>query len=161
MDRLPKCRAHWPPRTDCLGLLCAALLTAPGVDAQEVGAPLVAPSVTPLRLTASAADNPYREWQGALLMRPRLPLAAAGHLTVEVVDLMLGPGQRGKPFRWPQTALLEVRSGEVSLLRGDERQVLLTGAVITLEEGQQAEFANVRKDEALILRATLVGTGAR
>lgn len=154
-------RALWPARAACLGLLCAALSTAPGVDAQEVGAPLVAPPVTPLRLTASAADNAYREWQGALLMRPRLPPVAAGHLTVEVVDLMLGPGQHGKPFRWPQAALLEVRSGEGSLLRGDERQVLRMGAVITLDEGQRAEFANVRKDEALILRATLVGTGAR
>jgi hypothetical protein len=93
---------------------------------------------------------------GGLLARTRFIADRSGPFTVEVWDLMVGPGRRSEKARLPGAAIVEVRSGTGALSSADKPRTLRTGAVLALDEGREFTVVNDDKVNPLILRATIV-----
>ena len=140
----------------------AALLAGVGIalglraQTQTAGEPVAGSPVTPSRLTSVQPRDPFRSIAPGLLARTRYVAERAGPFTLEVWDLMVGPGKSSEKTRFPGTAVVEVRSGSGTLSSGGKSLVLRMGATVPIEEAADFTLGNGDKEAPLILRATVI-----
>lgn len=133
------------PATAGLGpiALCTALVLSGAACGQD------APTTTEAQPSAS-----YRSLATGLLMRP--VYSTRNQVTVEIWDLMVGPGKSSEETRLPGDAVLEVRSGAGLLRVGTEERKLTIGSTTTLTADQAFRLQNGSPQQALMLRAVIV-----
>lgn len=123
-----------------------ALANSHGADAAPPieTAPIDAPPV-------AQAQN-YRQAAPGLLTRTRFSTSQAGPIAVEIVDILVGPGQAAKIPRTGFAGLLEVQAGSPGLLVDGKTQAATPGSVVGINEGQSVEIDNTREDRPFVAR---------
>jgi hypothetical protein len=132
-----------------------------GAPAQSASEPVAGTPVTPPRLTSVEPRDPYRSIAPGLLARTRYVADRTGPYTLEVWDLMVGPGKTSEKARLPGAAVVEVRSGTGILSSGGKSVDLRLGATAPLAEAADFSLGNTDKEAPLILRATLIRKSPR
>jgi hypothetical protein len=98
----------------------------------------------------------YQQWVPGLLSRPVFKTSETGNTTVEVVDLLVGPGHSSQPIRLAGGALLDVQSGSASLIVDGKAQRIQAGSVVPLAQNQKIAFDNKSEPRALVARLILL-----
>jgi len=132
-----------------------------GAPAQSASEPVAGPPVTPSKLTSLEPRDPYRSIAPGLLARTRYVAESMGPYTLEVWDLMVGPGKTSEKTRLPGAAVVEVRSGTGTLSSGGKSVDLRIGTTAPLAEAADFALGNADKEAPLILRATLIRKSPR
>jgi len=132
-----------------------------GASAQTAGEPVAGTPVTPPKLTSVVPRDPYRSIAPGLLARTRYVAERMGPYTLEVWDLMVGPGKTSEKARLPGAAVVEVRSGTGILSSGGKSVDLRMGTTASLAEAADFALGNNDKEAPLILRATLIRKSPR
>lgn len=80
----------------------------------------------------------------------------AGGTTVEVIDLLVGPGQSSEPLVLRGNALLDVQAGSATLLVDGQGQGVRPGSVVSLAQNQRVAIDNSRAQRSLVARLILL-----
>jgi hypothetical protein len=80
----------------------------------------------------------------------------AGATTVEIIDLVVGPGKSSESLTLTGGALLDVQAGEASLLIDGKQQRVRAGNTVTLAENQSIAIDNARASRPLVARLILL-----
>ncbi len=147
--------------TLALSVSAGAADVAFGAQAQTADEPIAGTPVTPPKLTSLQPRDPYRSIAPGLLARTRYVAERMGPYTVEVWDLMVGPGKTSEKTRLPGAAVVEVRSGTGILSSGGKAVDLRTGTTAPLAEAADFTLGNTDKGAPFILRATLIRKNPR
>jgi hypothetical protein len=108
------------------------------------------------RLLAQAdAPGSYQESAPGLLTRSVFK-AAAGSTTVEIIDLLVGPGKSSEPIVLAGGALLDAQGGSATLLVDGKGQNIQPGQVVSLAQGQQIAIDNSRGPRSFVARLVLL-----
>ena len=106
-------------------------------------------------LSSYTPADPYKELVSNLLVRTAYT-ADDGDMTVEVWDLMVGPGKKSGGAKLPGAAVLEVRSGQSVITAAGQTREVRTGATLPLDEGAEFTVENRTPNGAVMIRATVI-----
>ena len=129
--------------------LCLATTRAQDVETR----PIPRPPATPERLIQVQPRNAFKQLVRGLLVRTRY--VAEGRPAVQILDLLVGPGQKSEKIRLPGPAVIEVRSGR-GVLRALKSTELRIGASQTLAQDEDFFLINNDPQAPFILRATVI-----
>ena len=126
----------------------------------------VAPQQTPTVTTTPAIDrtqlgtdpshNQYKQYVAGLLARTVYRTDENPRFTVEIWDLLVGPGKKSDPATLPGGAIFEVRAGSGVINAGDNSRDVKLGATMAIEDGQSFQIQNGSADSALSIRAVII-----
>ena len=102
-------------------------------------------------LAQSDAPETYQETTPGLLSRPAFK-ADAGDTTVEIIDLLVGPGRRSEPMVLSGGALLDVQGGTATLLVDGKGQSVQPGKVVPIAPNRRIAIDNSRSERSLVAR---------
>jgi len=124
------------------GLL--AITATLGTGCQRGGRSLLPdPPTDQPRLSSYEPTNPYRQLAPGLLSRKIFDApAAAADAAVEVLDLLIAPGQGATDVRLLGGAVFEVRAGSGVLTTGGKRQDVKTGSTFAVPQGTSFTVEN-------------------
>lgn len=127
-----------------------------GQSAPRIGPP---PS-SPTSLSETSSGQEYAESAPGVLTRSVFNNAAelsavAGGLSIEVRDLLVGPGKQTQSFSLPGGAVLETRSGNGIARVGAEAHNLETGTTLAVAEGSSFSLENA-DETPLNIRAFII-----
>jgi len=105
-----------------------------------------------LSLGATEPTSGYQLIATGLLARTLFATANAGPISVEMLDLLVGPGQIARLPNGPFAALLDVEAGSAVLLLGGERVATETGSAISIAQGQTIVIDNRRGHRNFLAR---------
>jgi hypothetical protein len=134
---------------------------ADATAAREAAAPVAATvrEEIPGAVAALVPDtepNPYKQYAPGLLARTAYKSERAGGLTVEMWDMLVGPGQKSATASLPGGGVVQIRSGVGSITVNGKAQDGKTGTSFPIPEGQSFQVSNGSAEEALILRVIVV-----
>ncbi len=95
-------------------------------------------------------ENPYTQLAQGLFTRTMYTEASGTGYRVEVLDLLVGPGQRTSEASLAGAAILEFRSGNGALNAGGKRQEFAARSTFVLSEGQVFVIENNAEIRATI-----------
>ena len=104
--------------------------------------------------TPSPTERAFRQYAEGLLIRE--VYTTRDRVTVDIWDLMVGPGKSSAPATLPGAAILEVRSGAGTLEQTGKRDALRLGTVLSLPPQTEFRLSNASRTQALVLRAVIV-----
>jgi len=137
-----------------LSILCAVLLT-PGRQPAEAAPPIEA---APTGVAPTAEPDAYRQTTSGLLARTIFSTSQTGGIAVEIVDLLVGPGQVTHLPKAGFAALLEVQAGRPALLVDGKAVMATPGGVISINEGQSLAIDNTSEQRPFIARLIKLST---
>ena len=108
----------------------------------------------------SAAPGNFEETTPGLLSR-NVFKTEAGNTTVEIIDLLVGPGKSSEPIVLTGGALLDVQGGSATLLVDGKAQSVQPGQVVSLAQNQRIAIDNSRAQRSFVARLVLMSRGAR
>jgi hypothetical protein len=97
------------------------------------------------------APGTYEETTPGLLTRPAYK-ADAGNTTIEIIDLMVGPGMSSEPMVLSGGALLDVQGGTATLLVDGKGQSLQPGNVVSITPNRRIAIDNSRAQRSFVAR---------
>jgi hypothetical protein len=100
------------------------------------------------------APESYRQMVPGLLSRS-VSKTEAGTVTIEIVDLLVGPNQRSEPINLQGGAMLDVQAGNAALLVDGKQKRVRPGEVMALAQGQRVAIDNSRESRAFVVRLIL------
>jgi hypothetical protein len=103
--------------------------------------------------TPPDAGRTYRQYAEGLLVRE--VYTTSDRVTVDIWDVMVGPGKTSASVTLPGSVVLEVRSGSGTLVQGDARQALRLGTVLSLPSEARFSLSNASRTQPLVLRAII------
>jgi hypothetical protein len=107
------------------------------------------------------APGSYQETSPGLLSRPVFK-ADAGNTTIEIIDLLVGPGMKSEPMVLDGGALLDVQGGTATLVVDGKGQSVQPGNVVPLAQGRRFAIDNSRAQRSFVARLILLSRpGAR
>jgi hypothetical protein len=136
-----------------LGLITACQKPRPPA-ASEQQKTAAAPS--PAALSNYVPQRPYKPFSSGLLTQPVYVAESTGRHTIEVWDLMTGPGKKSEAATLPGAAVCEVRSGAGVITTAGKPRDVRTGTTFAINEGESFTIENRAPDTALMIRATIV-----
>jgi mannose-6-phosphate isomerase-like protein (cupin superfamily) len=86
--------------------------------------------------------SPYAQLAPGLLARKVFDAASATGYNVEVLDLLVAPGQRATDVSLAGAAVFEVRAGNGALSRGGTTEEVKTGSTFALSQGTSFSLEN-------------------
>jgi hypothetical protein len=104
----------------------------------------------------AAPASEFRQLAPGLLSRSVFKSAAGDKLAVEILDLMVGPGQSSEAITLSGAALLDVQGGEATLLVDGKAQRVQAGGVVPLAQSQQLAINNSRAQRSFVARLILL-----
>jgi quercetin dioxygenase-like cupin family protein len=107
-------------------------------------------------LAPDTERNPYRQYAPGLLARTTYKSEEAGGLTVEVWDMLVGPGQKSASASRPGGAVVQIRSGKGTVTVSGKTQDGKTGMAFPIPEGESFQVDNRSAEEGLIMRMIIV-----
>jgi hypothetical protein len=107
-------------------------------------------------LVPDTEPNPYKQYAPGLLARTAYKSQQAGGLTVEMWDMLVGPGQKSATASLPGGGVVQIRSGVGSITVSGKPQQARTGTSFPIPEGEPFQVSNGSAEEALILRVIVV-----
>ena len=105
-----------------------------------------------------APENPYTQKGPALLERLLFETAGPNGVRIELRDLMVVPSAQPADVSFPGPAVLQVLSGEGSIVIGDKSQHLATGETITLAQNATSKL-ETHGTAPFVLRARIFNPG--
>lgn len=106
-------------------------------------------------LAQTDTPNTYQEMAPGLLARTVFK-ADAGKTAVEIIDLLVGPGQSAEPIVMSGGALLDVQAGSATLVVDGKSQTVQPGAVVSLARDQRVAIDNSRAQRSFVARLVLL-----
>jgi hypothetical protein len=113
----------------------------------------------PARSSQGHQDFPrqYRQYTRGLLARTVFTAEESeSPYVVEIWDFLVGPGVKSDTVSLPGAAVFEVRSGSGSITINKEPRQVRIGSTLALDEGRAFDLANNMKDQAIVIRATII-----
>jgi quercetin dioxygenase-like cupin family protein len=147
---------------ECVGAACARLTRATVVAGLALtlavtASTLAAQAATQDTIRARGERAPlFQQVVPGLLARTRFVADSAAGMTVELWDLLIGPGMQSDSTSFPGSVVLEVRAGSGRVTIGGQAQELRPGSFVRVPAGVAVAFTNTRDDLGLALRATVV-----
>jgi hypothetical protein len=129
--------------------ICCLILLVPARHPPNAAPPIEA---APDDAAPRVGANAYRQATPGMLTRTIFSTSQAGHVAVEIVDLLVGPGQTADIPRAEFAALLEVQAGSPALRVDGKAVVALPGSVIGISEGQRIAIDNAGAERPFVAR---------
>jgi quercetin dioxygenase-like cupin family protein len=107
-------------------------------------------------LVPDTERNPYRQYAPGLLVRTAYKSEQAGGLTVELWDMLVGPGKKSATASLPGGAVVQIRSGKGAVTVSGKTQDGKTGTSFPIPEGESFQVENGSAEEGLIMRVIVV-----
>ena len=104
------------------------------------------------------ATETYRQMVPGLLSHT-VSKAQAGTVTIEIIDLLVGPSQASEAINFQGGAMLDVQAGNASLLIDGKPNRVKPGDVIALTQGKRFAIDNRRESRAFVARLILFSSG--
>lgn len=118
--------------------------------ADETGL-LPGPQPGDVKFSKYQPENPYTQLAKGLLTRTVFKVASGAGYRVDVLDLLVGPGQRTSNVSLPGPAVFEVRSGNAVITTAGKPQEVRMGSAFALSEGARFAIEN-KADSAFTIR---------
>ncbi|MCI0557092.1 MAG: hypothetical protein MN733_01245 [Nitrososphaera sp.] len=91
---------------------------------------------------AGQPGNFYEQLAPGLLTRTLFTASSGTDFSIEVRELLFGPGQRTSQVSLPGAAVFEVRSGEGIVTVSEQPQKIQPGSTFALSEGETFQIEN-------------------
>ena len=115
--------------------------------------------------TVHAADRAeglmYSEAASGLLSRSLFQSRDLGSHSLEIRDVLVGPGRRSAPLALTGGSILDVQAGSATLEIDGKSQAIKPGTVLSLKQGQSFAIDNRRQTRSLVARLIVVASPAR
>jgi hypothetical protein len=98
----------------------------------------------------------YRQWVPGLLSRSIFKSPVDDKVTVEIFDLMVGPGQSSEAITLTGGAVLDIQAGDASLSVDGKAQRVQAGGVVSLAQNQKIAIDNTRAQRSFVARLILL-----
>lgn len=138
-----------------LALMTVILQTACGSIYQTGGdgtGLLPGPQPGEVKFSKYQPDNPYAQLSPGLLTRTVFGMASGTGYRVEVLDLLVGPGQKTSNVSLSGPAVFEVRSGNAVITTAGKSREVRMGFAFALSDGARFAIEN-KADSTFIIRA--------
>lgn len=145
--------------------VCLAVLIAVACRNQTAVTPVVPPqtpaaTATPVidrsQLGTDPSHNQYKQYAAGLLARTVYRTDENPRFTIEIWDLLVGPGKKSDPVTLPGGAIFEVRAGAGQIRAGDNTREVKLGTTMAIEDGQSFQIQNGSTENALSIRAVVI-----
>jgi len=100
----------------------------------------------------------YEQYAPGLLARKAYTADPVGKYSVELWDLLVGPGMKNEGATLPGGAVIEVRSGSGDAVIDGKSQKIKIGSVFSVAEGVKFSLINSDKENPLSMRAVVIRT---
>jgi hypothetical protein len=107
-------------------------------------------------LSSYTPAEPYKQLVSNLLVRTAYAVDAGGGMSIEIWDLMVGPGKKTGNATLPGGAVFEVRSGQGIVTSAGKSSEVRTGATFSLDEATEFSIENRTPNGAIMIRSTLI-----
>jgi hypothetical protein len=125
-----------------------------GAVALAAGAIIHTLGATPV-LGQTGTPNAFEQMAPGLLGRTVFK-TEAGNTTVEIIDLIVGPGKASEAITLKGGAVLDVQGGEATLLVDGKQQRVRPGNTVALAQNQNIVIDNSRATRSLVARLILL-----
>jgi len=114
-------------------------------------------AIATIDMACAQAEAPgeYRQLVPGMLSRSIFK-GEAGKSTVEVIDLLVGPGKTSEDMTTPDRVILDVQAGDATLFIDGQSQRLRPGVVIPLDRDQRIAVDNSGGTRPFVARMIVV-----
>jgi len=130
-----------------------------GAIALVAGAMIHVPCATPAP-AQTGAPGEFEQMAPGLLGRTVFK-TEAGSTTVEIKDIIVGPGKTSEVITLQGGAILDVQGGEATLLVDGKEQRVRPGNTVSLAQNQNIAIDNSRASRPLVARLILLSRPGR
>jgi hypothetical protein len=136
-----------PSRSAAISLSAAVLIVC-ALSGSELTAQVARAKPPPTATT-------FKELAPGLLFRPVFSSRVPDGGTIELWDLLTGPGVQSDSTRLPGAAVLEVRGGNGRIVVDGKPQDVRPGTMVAVPDGATVACLNDREDHGLAIRAVI------